>query len=96
MPWTAVSSGANILQVIRTAVKSGAGTLLVPWPAVRSGAGILQVLWTAVRCGAGIGLLSFRLSVSQGASLGDFLLAPACPLEKRTPGLRAKAQYTIP
>jgi len=39
---------------------------------------------TAVRSGAEIGLLSLRLSVSQGASLGDFLLAPVCPIEKVT------------
>jgi len=32
-----------------------------------------QVPWIAVRSGAEIGLLSLRLSVSQGASLGDFL-----------------------
>jgi len=37
---------------------------------------------TAVRSGAEIGLLTLRLSVSQGASLGDFLLALACPIEK--------------
>jgi len=37
-----------------------------------------------VRSGAEISLLSLRLSVSQGASLGDFLLAPACPIEKVT------------
>ena len=37
-----------------------------------------------VRSGAEIGLLSLGLSVSQGASLGDFLLAPACPIEKVT------------
>ena len=37
-----------------------------------------------VRSGAEIGLLRLRLSVSQGASLGDFLLAPACPIEKVT------------
>ena len=37
-----------------------------------------------VRSGAEIGLLSLRLNVSQGASLGDFLLAPACPIEKVT------------
>ena len=37
-----------------------------------------------VRSGAEIGLLSLRLSVSQGASLGDFLLALACPIEKVT------------
>ena len=36
----------------------------------------------AVRSGAEIGLLGLRLSFSQGASLGDFLLAPACPIEK--------------
>jgi len=39
---------------------------------------------TSVRSGAESGLLSFRLSASQGASLGDFLLAPACPIEKVT------------
>jgi len=37
-----------------------------------------------VRNGTEIGLLSLRLSVSQGVSLGDFLLAPACPIEKVT------------
>jgi len=37
-----------------------------------------------VRSGAEIGLLSLRLSVSQCASLGDFLLAPTCPIEKVT------------
>jgi len=37
-----------------------------------------------VRSGAEIGLLSLTLSVSQGASLGDFLHAPACPIEKVT------------
>jgi len=30
---------------------------------------------------ADIGLLSLKFSVSQGAPLGDFLLAPACPLK---------------
>ena len=39
---------------------------------------------TAVKSGAESGLLSLRLSVSQGASLGDFLLASACPVEKVT------------
>jgi len=38
----------------------------------------------SVRSGAETGLLSLRLSVSQGASLGYFLLAPACPIEKVT------------
>ena len=38
----------------------------------------------AVRTRAEIGLLSLRLSFSQGASLGDFLLAPACPIDKVT------------
>jgi len=37
-----------------------------------------------VRSGAEIGLLSLRPSVSQGASLEGFLLAPACPIEKVT------------
>ena len=31
---------------------------------------------------AEIGLLSLRLSDSRSASLGDFLLAPVCPVEK--------------
>jgi len=67
-----------------TAVRSGPGALQVPWTAVRSGAGALQVPWTAVRSGAEIGLLGLRLSVSQGAPIGDFLLASACPMEKVT------------
>jgi len=33
---------------------------------------------------AEIGPLGIRLSVSQGASLGDFLLAPACAIEEVT------------
>ena len=33
---------------------------------------------------AEIGLLSFWRRISQGASLGDFLLAPKCPIEKVT------------
>ena len=37
---------------------------------------------TPVRCGAEIDLLSLGLSVSQCASLGDFLLAPACTIDK--------------
>ena len=40
---------------------------------VRSGAGTLQVPCTAVRVGAEIGLLSLRLSISQGAPLKDFM-----------------------
>jgi len=43
---------------------------------VRSGAGTPQMPCTAVRSGTEIDLLSLRLSVSQGASLGDLLLAP--------------------
>jgi len=39
---------------------------------------------TPVRGDAKIGLLGLRLSVSQGASLRDFQLAPACPIEKVT------------
>jgi len=35
------------------------------------------------RSGAEISLLGLRLSVSAGASLGDFLLAPACPVEEK-------------
>jgi len=60
------------------------GVARVPWTAVRSGARALQVPWTAVRGGVQIGLLSLRLSISQAASLGDFSLAPACPIEKVT------------
>ena len=40
--------------------------------------------WTAVRSGAEIGLQSLRLSIPQGASLGDLLHAPTCPIEKVT------------
>ena len=36
------------------------------------------------RSGEEAGLLNLRLSVSQGASLGDILLAPAYPVEKAT------------
>ena len=65
---------SGVVQVPRRCpVRSGAGTLQVP-------AGALAT----VMSGAEIGLLSLRLSVSQGASLGDFLLAPACPIEKVT------------
>jgi len=45
---------------------------------------LLHISMTAVRSGAEIGLPSLRLSVSQGASLGDFLLAPACSIVKVT------------
>jgi len=82
--WTAVRRGAGTIQVLWTAVRSGAGTMQVLWTAVRSGAGTIQVLWTAVRRGAENGLLRLRLSVFQDTSLGDFLLAPACPIEKVT------------
>jgi len=57
------------------------------WCRYPSGAlsGVVQVpLRCPVRSGAEVGLLSLRLSVSQGASLGDFLLAPACSIEKVT------------
>jgi len=37
-----------------------------------------------VRRGAEIGLLSLGLRAFQGASLGDFLLAPVCPIENIT------------
>jgi len=84
VPWTALRSGTGALQVPRTALRSGSCGLQVLRTADMSGAGTLQVPWTAVRSGAEIGLLSLRLSVSQGASLGDFLLAPACPIEKVT------------
>jgi len=51
----------------------------VPCTGVKSGAGTLQVPCTGVKSGAEISLLSLRLSLSQGASLGDFLLAPGVP-----------------
>ena len=38
----------------------------------------------AARSVAEIGLLSLRLSISQGVSLVDFPLAPTCPIEKVT------------
>ena len=72
------------------------GTLPVDYPtmpsssylhdraAVRSVAGTLQVPRTAARGVAEICLLSLRLRVFQGASLGDFFLAPVCPIEKVT------------
>jgi len=44
-------------------------------------AGILN----SVRSSAWIGLGSLQLDCSHGASLVDFLLAPACPIEKVTP-----------
>jgi len=47
----------------------------VPWIAVTNGAGTPQVPCMPVTNGAEIGLLSLGLSASQGASLGDFLLA---------------------
>ena len=79
MPCTAARSGAGTPQVPCTAARSGAGTPQVTCTAARSGAGTPQVPCTAARSGAEIGLLSLRLSVSQGASLGDFLLAPRAP-----------------
>jgi len=70
-------------------VRSGAGTPQVPV------SGVVQVPrrcqcqeWcrypagASVRSGAEIDLLSLWFSVLKGASLGDFLLAPACPIEK--------------
>jgi len=36
----------------------------------------------SVSSGAESGPLSLRLGVAQGTSLGDLLLAPACPIEK--------------
>jgi len=58
---------------------------VTPWQSNCQGwcrypAGVLA----SVRSGAEIGLLSVRLSVFKGASLGDFLLAPVCPIEKVT------------
>ena len=55
----------------------------VSWPV----SGVVQV---PRRCpgqcqgSAEISLLSLKLRVSQGAPIGDFLLAPACPIEKVT------------
>ena len=75
---------SGVVQVPRRCpVRSGAGTRRSPancpeW--CRYPAGAL----TGVRSGAEIGLVSLRLGVSHGASLGDFLLAPACPIEKVT------------
>jgi len=43
------------------------------------------VFLTSVGSGAENGLLSLRLSSSQSASLGKFLLAPVCPIETVTP-----------
>jgi len=37
---------------------------------------------TTVRSGAKIGLLRVRLNATKGTSLGESLLAPACPIEK--------------
>jgi len=42
---------------------------------------------------AEIGILSLRLSISQGASFGDFLVTPACPIEKVTLYGRASILY---
>jgi len=102
-------------------VQGYAGALQVPWP-VQGFAGALQVSWPVsevCRCLAGTltsvkGLPKlvywvFGLSVSQGASLGDFVLAPTRPIEKvilwasllyltsgsDTRDSRSKAQYTI-
>ena len=73
---------SGVVQVPRRCpVRSGAGAPQVPcqeWCRYPVGA------LATVRSGAEIGLLSLRLSVSQGASLGDFLLAPVCPIEKVT------------
>ena len=72
----------------RATVRSGAGTPQVhcqEWCRYPAGAlsGVVQVpRRCTVRSGAEIGLL--RLIVFQGASLGDFLLAPACSIEKVT------------
>jgi len=68
----------------RTAVRGGAGTPQVPCTAVRSRASTPQVPCTAVRSRAEIDRLSLRLRVFRGESLGDFLLAPVCPIEKVT------------
>ena len=48
----------------------------------RCGAGTPAGALTSVSSGAEIGLLSLRLSVSQSESLGDFLRALACTIEK--------------
>ena len=74
-------------------VRSGAGTPRVPWQL----SGVVQI---PHRCPGNCqkscryptdalatvrsGLVIRRLSVSQGVSLGDLLLAPMCPIEKVT------------
>jgi len=40
----------------------------------------------SVMSGVEIGLLSLRLSVSLSVSLGDFLLAPKCPVAPKVTG----------
>jgi len=65
----------------RIAVRSGAGTPQVPcqeWCRYPSGA------LANISSGPEISRLGLRLSVSQGPPLGDFLIAPACPIEKVT------------
>ena len=47
-------------------------------------AGTLQVSWPAVRGVQKSGYTESSIQPVQGASLGDFLLAPACPIEKVT------------
>jgi len=52
----------------------------VPWPV----SAVVQVPCPSPGSGAEIGLMNLRLSIFQPAPLGDFLLAPACPIEKVT------------
>ena len=69
---------AKSMQVL----KLGAGSDIGCWNTLSSSSCLHDR--ATVRSGAEIGLLSLRLSVYQGASLGDFLLAPVCPIEKVT------------
>jgi len=71
---------SGVVQVPRRYPGQLSGVVQVPWTAVRIGAGAPA----SVRSGAEIGLLSLRLSISQGASLGDLLHAPACPIDRLT------------
>jgi len=90
-----VSGVAGVLQV-SWPVSGVAGAPQVSWPVsgvckcpaniltgVRGSRCPANIL-IGVRSGAEIGLLSLSRSVSQGASLGDFLFAPACLIEKIT------------
>jgi len=84
-PEIVTDRSTSLLHVSMTGQLSGvcrypAGALL----SVRSVAGTPQVPRTAVRSGAEVGLLSLRLSVSQGVSLGDSRSAPTCSINNVT------------